>query len=257
MSNGGYGAGSSDPFGGEPTGASAGAGGPGYGSGAPGFAAPGYRPGYPGANQGFSGQPGFFDGPAGGFGAPSSPPRDEVNTLSTLSIVFAIVFAPAGAALGHLALHQIRLRGQRGRERALIGLTLSYVVIVAAIIALVVWLVSTDDAASTAATATTTTETTMAAPPPRTTVITAPPPVRQSVTVGDLAVGDCVEVQQYERVPGDPNTTMINIYRTPCVVRDGVVHVDQLTSARGQCPTTLVISNPEDTIFACISDFKG
>ena len=31
-----------------------------------------------------------------------------VNTLATLSLVFAFVFAPAGAILGHLGLAQIR-----------------------------------------------------------------------------------------------------------------------------------------------------
>ena len=35
-------------------------------------------------------------------------PRDEANVLATLSVVFAFVFAPAGAILGHLALSQIR-----------------------------------------------------------------------------------------------------------------------------------------------------
>ncbi|WBS07396.1 DUF4190 domain-containing protein [Mycolicibacterium neoaurum] len=240
VTGGGYPNGSPDPFGGPP---------PGSFGGPP-----------PGASgQGYSGSPGFFDAPGSGFGAPPPGPRGEVNTLATLSIVFAVVFAPAGAVLGHLALNQIRRRSQRGRERAIIGLTLSYIVLVAAVIALVVWLVSGDeDSGATSSTTMSATGTTWTTPPPpRTTVVTSPAPVRQTVAVGELAVGDCVEVQQYERVPGDPSTTNINIYRTACEVRDGVVRVDGLFSQRGQCKTTLVISNPEDTIFACISDFKG
>ncbi|MEW2478022.1 sensor domain-containing protein [Mycobacterium sp. NPDC049093] len=71
---------------------------------------------------------------------PPDQPQPEVNTLATLSVVFAAVFAPVGAALGHLALRQIRRTGQRGRDRALIGLTVSYVVIVAVVIGLVVWI---------------------------------------------------------------------------------------------------------------------
>jgi hypothetical protein len=34
---------------------------------------------------------------------PAWAPTDESNTLATLSVIFAFVFAPAGAVLGHLA----------------------------------------------------------------------------------------------------------------------------------------------------------
>jgi hypothetical protein len=68
---------------------------------------------------------------------PQSPPR--VNTFATLSLVYAFVFAPAGAILGHLGLAQIRRTGQQGRQRALAGLTLSYVVIALSIVGLVAW----------------------------------------------------------------------------------------------------------------------
>ena len=73
--------------------------------------------------------------------APPPPPRQETNTFATLSVVFAFVFAPVGAVLGHLGLSQIRRTGQRGHDRALIGLTLSYAFIVIAIVAVVVWAV--------------------------------------------------------------------------------------------------------------------
>jgi hypothetical protein len=69
--------------------------------------------------------------------APPSPPR--VNTFATLSLVYAFVFAPAGAILGHLGLAQIRRTGQQGRQRALAGLTLSYVLIALTVVGLVVW----------------------------------------------------------------------------------------------------------------------
>jgi hypothetical protein len=68
---------------------------------------------------------------------PPSPPR--VNTFATLSLVYAFVFAPAGAILGHLGLAQIRRTGQDGRQRALAGLTLSYVVITLSVVGLVAW----------------------------------------------------------------------------------------------------------------------
>src|SRR5215213_3447268 len=69
------------------------------------------------------------------------PPRQATNTFATLSVVFAFVFAPVGAVLGHLGLSQIRRTGQRGHDRALIGLTLSYAFIVIAIVAVVAWAV--------------------------------------------------------------------------------------------------------------------
>jgi len=73
--------------------------------------------------------------------APPPPPRQQANTFATLSVVFAFVFAPVGVVLGHLGLSQIRRTGQRGHDRALIGLTLSYAFIVIALVAVVVWAV--------------------------------------------------------------------------------------------------------------------
>ncbi len=198
-----------------------------------------------------------------GFSAPNIPPvrtpEGEVNTLATLSIVFAFVFAPAGAALGHIALSQIRQRHQRGRERALIGLTLSYVIIVLALIALVVWLVTSGGSESSPSVTTpTTARTTTAAlpPPPRTTVITPPPQRRPTVRVEDLRVGDCVEVQQTEPDPNKgPDTNVIYIFPVRCEIRDGVFRVDQVLSANS-CPGQTLF-NRQETVFACISNYRG
>jgi eukaryotic-like serine/threonine-protein kinase len=115
MTHGGYGGGSGLPAGGDPFG-----------------------------DDPFAGDP-FAVGPASptapGGSAASTPqqPREETNTLATLSVVFAFVFAPAGAILGHLGLSQINETGERGRDRALVGITLSYVFITVAVVALVVW----------------------------------------------------------------------------------------------------------------------
>lgn len=75
------------------------------------------------------------------FPPPPAPPpyRPPVNTLATLSLVFAFVFAPAGAVLGHLGLARIRRTGELGRDRALVGVTLSYVFILLAVVALAGW----------------------------------------------------------------------------------------------------------------------
>ena len=74
------------------------------------------------------------------FTPPPPPPyRPPVNTLATFSVVFAFVFAPVGAILGHLGLAQIRRTGELGRDRALVGLSLSYAFIVLTVVALAGW----------------------------------------------------------------------------------------------------------------------
>ncbi len=103
-----------------------------------------------------------FDGPPVGppvFTPPPAPPyRPPVNTLATLSLLFAFVFAPAGAILGHLGLAQIRRTGERGRDRALAGVTLSYIFVTLTVVAVVAWAtLAASTSNRTAAPATTTT----------------------------------------------------------------------------------------------------
>jgi hypothetical protein len=115
-------------------------------------------PGNPGGPRGQDGPGG--PGNPGGPGGPGGPhdtdwlgtnpypqppiiwaplPGRRANAFATLSVVFAFVFAPVGLVFGYLGLSQIRRTGQRGRERAVIGLTLSYVVTVIAVATLVIW----------------------------------------------------------------------------------------------------------------------
>jgi hypothetical protein len=68
-----------------------------------------------------------------------APYRPPVNTLATLSLVFAFLFAPLGAVLGHLGLAQIRRTGESGRDRALVGVTLSYIFIALTVVVLAGW----------------------------------------------------------------------------------------------------------------------
>lgn len=94
-----------------------------------------YQPAQPYGGYGPYGPP---PGP-GGYPPPYPPP--PTNPLATWSIVFAFLFAPVGAVLGHLALGQIARTGQRGRDRALIGVTLSYALIAVAVVGVTLSLV--------------------------------------------------------------------------------------------------------------------
>jgi len=194
------------------------------------------------------------------YGSPmptaSPAPSGEVNKLATLSIVFAFVFAPVGVVLGHVALAQISRSGERGRDRALIGLTLSYLFILFAVVALIVWLIIGGGPRSSPTQATPSRTATTAPPSVSTTVVTAPPPQRPTVAVEDLRVGDCVEVQQTQPDPTKPDYQDVKIYRVRCEVRDGVFQVSLIASSAGQC-TVRALINRKDTIFACIDEFRG
>jgi hypothetical protein len=90
--------------------------------------------------------PNPFEAQPYGGGAPTLPPaapppahEQRGNTLATLSVVFAFVFAPVGVVLGYLALSEIRRQPQQGRDRALVGVALSYCAIAIAVVTAVVW----------------------------------------------------------------------------------------------------------------------
>jgi hypothetical protein len=222
-----YSGGNPDPFGGDPFGGQAPHQGPTFGQTQPGHS------------------PAAF--PSG--------PKAEVNTLATLSAIFAFVFAPAGAALGHVALSQIRQRHQRGRDRAIFGLTASYLIIGLAVAALAVWLVTSNGSSSNTASRTAAPSPYVAPTPPRTTVITPPPAGRPTVSVSDLRVGDCIEVQQNKPDPSE-KADFITLFPVACEVREGVLQVTQLLS-NDSCKTPTTLWNHNRTVYACIVDFKG
>jgi hypothetical protein len=216
-----------------------------------------YGGGYGGSPDPFGTEP-FGAGQYGNLApAPAPAPSGEVNTLATLSIVFAFVFAPVGVVLGHVALAQISRRGERGRDRALIGLTLSYLIILFAIVALIVWLILGAGPKS-SPTQAPGKGTTMSTPSPSisTTVVTGPPPQRPMVTVEGLRVGQCVEVQQFAPDPTMPGSQDVKIYLVRCEVRDGVFQVNQISPTENQC-TDRVLANRANNLFACISEFRG
>ena len=105
--------------------------------------------GQPGPDP-FGGPPQFSGPPQfGGPDQPVLPPQPErYNTFSTLSMIFAFVFAPAGAIFGHIGLHQTTRTHQLGRNRAIVGLILSYTMVFILVAGLVAWFVWPDSAQS-------------------------------------------------------------------------------------------------------------
>jgi len=148
--------------------------------------------------------------PAGGLGHPvSPPPPHETNTLATLSVIFAVVFAPAGAVLGHLGLAQIARTGQAGRDRALVGVTLSYVVIVTVVVAVAVRIaIGADPVHETpvAGPPSTTTTPMVTTSPPRPAPPPSPPPV--TTVAADGMAGILVPLDQMKTIVADPNLVM-------------------------------------------------
>ena len=111
-------------------------------------------------------------------------------------------------------------------------------IIVLAVIALVIWLLitNTSESPSSPGETTATPRTSRASPPPPRTTVTPPPAQRPTVTVEQLRVGDCVEVQQTQPDPTrGPETNVILIFPVRCEVRDGVFRVDQILSTSA-CP---------------------
>lgn len=199
--------------------------------------------------------------PARGLGLPNTPrpPDADAKTLATLSIVFAFVFAPVGAVLGHVALSQVKHGTRQARDRALVGLSLSYAFILFAVVALLLWAINAQSGlSSTAAQPTASAPPTQAAPIPKveTTVVTRAPPVRRTVSVDELHAGDCVEIQQTKPDPNSADTQLIKIYPVNCQVRDGVFRVDVVSSSTNPCIDEY-LANPGTTTVACITKFKG
>jgi eukaryotic-like serine/threonine-protein kinase len=138
--------------------------------------------------------------PAAFVPPPAPPPyRPPVNTLATLSLVFAFVFAPVGALLGHLGLAQIRRTGELGRDRAVAGVALSYVFITLAVVALVGW-----------ATLGGSTTTQNAAPSPSTTA-GPPPPTIPPETVATLLPA----LDALKNITSDENLEVGPIWNSP------------------------------------------
>jgi len=136
----------------------------------------------------------------------------EANTLATLSVIFAFVFAPAGAILGHLGLSQIAGTRQRGRERALVGVTLSYVFITATVVVLVVRVALGHNSTARQITAAPLPPSSAAAVPSAPAAVVATTPLSSPTVAPAELAGLLPTVEYVQKNAGNPNLTLAETY---------------------------------------------
>jgi Domain of unknown function (DUF4190) len=184
--------------------------------------------------------------PASASPPPQSPPY---NTFAVLSPIMAILVPPAGVVLGHLALPQIRRTGERGWVAAIVGLVLGYL-LCAALLAAAIWFAASGHTRSTPAATPT-----KRALSPSTSVVTsmAPPSTtpRVKLDLTQATVGTCVEIQ----LRGNSSEDALDLYKVPCVHRDGVYTVVARVAMDSDCNSTYVAAPPDHTFAVCLNRF--
>lgn len=185
-------------------------------------------------------------GPASGSQPPKSPPY---NTFAVLSPILGILVPPAGVVLGHLALPQIRRTGERGWLAAILGLVLGYLMCVALVVG-AIWFAASSHTRSAPPAIT--------APPrgtPSTSVVTsmAPPSItpRIKLDLAQATVGTCVEIQ----IRGGGGEDDLDLFKVPCVHREGVYTVVARVANDSDCNTTYVAAPPDHTFAVCLNRY--
>lgn len=162
----------------------------------------------------------------------------------------AVLVPPAGVVLGHLALPRIRRTGERGWLAAICGLVLGYLMCVALLIG-AIWFAASSHTRSPQATPAT------IAPrsTPSTSVVTsvAPPSTtpRIKLDLAQATVGTCVEIQ----LRGNSSEDALDLFKVPCVHRDGVYAVVARVQNDSECNTTYVAAPPDHTFAVCLNRY--
>jgi hypothetical protein len=208
-------------------------------------------------NYGVPGGGGF------GVGAPVGspypvPPKSDYNTFAVLSPIFAVVVPPAGVALGHLALPQIRRTGERGKGAAIAGVVIGYVMC-AALIAGLLWWATSDSGSDTAAPSTSTTRsmsrvpTTTRQQAPSTVTSVAPPSQapRIKLDLATVPIGTCVEIGRRSTDSSDA----LDLFRADCERRDGVYTVTARVASNSQCQSVYVAAPPDHSFALCLNPY--
>jgi hypothetical protein len=182
-----------------------------------------------------------------------APPSADYNTFAVLSPIFAVVVPPAGVALGHLALPQIRRTGERGRAAAIAGLVIGYMMCLALIAALIWWLTSDSDSRKTSTSPTDSTYQMPTTPRPSTVTSVAPPSIipRIKLDLATVPIGTCVEIQ----LRSDEGNDALDLFKVDCAHKEGVYTVSARVSTNYQC-NSVYIAAPRDHSFAlCLNPY--
>jgi hypothetical protein len=183
-------------------------------------------------------------------------PSTEFNTFAVLSPIFAVVVPPAGVALGHLALPQIRRTGERGRAAAIAGLVIGYLMCVVLIAALIWWLTSDSGSNTTIASVSPTAPTDQmpSTQPRRSTVTSVAPPStvpRIKLDLAQVPIGTCVEIQLRSDEGGDA----LDLFKVDCEHKEGVYAVTARVSANYECRSVYVAAPPDHSFALCLNPY--
>lgn len=185
---------------------------------------------------------------------PAAQPADY-NTFAILSPIFAVIVPPAGVALAHLALPQIRRTGERGRRVALVGMVLGYLMCAVAAVALIWWL--SGQAGSDAKSAVPTGPAPyQAAPVPAepstvTSVAPAAPARRIKVDLATVPIGTCVEIQ----LRSDEGNEALDLFKVDCEQKEGVYTVTNRVSSNFECRSVYVAAPPDNAFALCLNPY--
>lgn len=187
---------------------------------------------------------------------PQRPPaRPPLNTYAVLALIFGILVPPAGVAVGHLALPQIKRTGQRGWLAAVCGLVIGYLLCVVLCV-LLVWLVAVGDRGSNGAAAMQSSAP-VANPLPSVVTSIAPAPIRPHIKL-DLdraTVGQCVEIEKRDEAGEGTRDDALDLYQVPCRHRPGVYMVVARVPADAECNSTYVASPPDRSFSVCLNRY--
>ncbi|WP_297592990.1 DUF4190 domain-containing protein [Mycobacterium sp.] len=195
----------------------------------------------------------YFSGTSAWPQQPAPPP--PLNTYAVLALVFGILVPPAGVAVGHLALPQIKRTGQRGWLAAVCGLVIGYLLCVVLLV-LLVWLVAVGDRGSNGAAAMRS-SVPEANPLPSVVTSIAPAPIRPHIKIdlGRAMVGQCVEIEKRDEAGDGTRDDALDLYEVPCQHRPGVYTVVARAPADAECNSTYVASPPDRSFSVCLNRY--
>lgn len=192
--------------------------------------------------------------------APAGPRRrapgrnlEPVNAYAILALVLGVLAPPAGVALGHLALPQIKRTGERGWLAAVCGLVLGYV-LSAVLIAVLLWLFAFGgDGAGRVRVM----PPAALAPSPSVVTSIAPAPTRprHKLDLNQATIGKCVEIEKRDTAPDLDRDDALDLFEVPCEHRVGVYTVVARVSADQDCSSTYVAAPPDRSFAVCLNRY--